>query len=473
MALDFPNNPTDGQTWEGDNGVVYTFNATGIDGGYWSGTSTGDGDGGGNSNIHIGENPPVSPAPGDLWWDESMDSGRLYIYYQDEGDQGNGNSSQWVEASPSGGFDKNENEYWMKGGSDLKPITDTDNVVIGGSNIRLNANGSAEFGEGRLKIGGTGTGTVILGTTMDWANGTGVGVYQAGGGKIAINCSSTASAFQVGFNGAETIKFLGNGTADFTGDVAVGGPSGGSATQGRIFLDTKGRIDLFRRTGDSDAECLQTFNTASEKTFIVYNTGNVKIGGTLPSAPNITLNADGTIFAAGYVINDLTTGNRIGQLGHSNGFNALSISGLGRRVVVQSSTDGTKGVQLDPNTTAWTAISSESRLKDIVGDPNKDQCWNLIRDIELKRYFYKDQEAEFKESGVPYLGPMADWLEIQDPELVIYNQEDEEGPIRTFNQGLLDMKALQALSTALTRIETLETANASLEARLTALEGAN
>ena len=62
------------------------------------------------------------------------------------------------------------------------------------------------------------------------------------------------------------------------------------------------------------------------------------------------------------------------------------------------------------------------------------------------------------------MGPMADWLEKQDPELVVYQEPDEDGPIRSFNQGLLEMKALQALSTALTRIE-------ALEAQLAALSG--
>ena len=42
---------------------------------------------------------------------------------------------------------------------------------------------------------------------------------------------------------------------------------------------------------------------------------------------------------------------------------------------------------------------------------------------------------------------------------------DEEGPLRTFHKPLLEMKALQALSTALTRIE-------ALEAEVNALKGA-
>ena len=42
----------------------------------------------------IGETPPSDPEVGQLWWNSSDDSGRLYVYYEDA------NSQQWVEASP-------------------------------------------------------------------------------------------------------------------------------------------------------------------------------------------------------------------------------------------------------------------------------------------------------------------------------------------------------------------------------------
>ena len=48
--------------------------------------------------VTVGETPPSTPADGDLWWNSSDDSGRLYVYY-DEGPVG---SKQWVEASPQG-----------------------------------------------------------------------------------------------------------------------------------------------------------------------------------------------------------------------------------------------------------------------------------------------------------------------------------------------------------------------------------
>jgi len=44
-------------------------------------------------SVYINTSPPVSPVPGDFWWDNEI--GRLLIYYND------GDTSQWVDASPA------------------------------------------------------------------------------------------------------------------------------------------------------------------------------------------------------------------------------------------------------------------------------------------------------------------------------------------------------------------------------------
>jgi hypothetical protein len=49
----------------------------------------------GGAAINVGAVPPASANNGNMWWDSI--SGRLFIYYTDT------DSSQWVEASPSGG----------------------------------------------------------------------------------------------------------------------------------------------------------------------------------------------------------------------------------------------------------------------------------------------------------------------------------------------------------------------------------
>lgn len=47
------------------------------------------------ASVTTSNTSPLSPTAGDLWWD--TDTGRLFVYYTDT------DSSQWVEASPSGG----------------------------------------------------------------------------------------------------------------------------------------------------------------------------------------------------------------------------------------------------------------------------------------------------------------------------------------------------------------------------------
>lgn len=59
--------------------------------GNWEPVSTNTGDF--KAIVFSGPNPPPAPVDGSLWWDSV--SGQLYVYYID------GNSSQWVEASPS------------------------------------------------------------------------------------------------------------------------------------------------------------------------------------------------------------------------------------------------------------------------------------------------------------------------------------------------------------------------------------
>ena len=71
-------------------GITWTWNNTL---GVWSTDISSASD-----DTAIGDTPPASPQEGDLWWNSSDDSGRLYVYY----DEGPGGSQQWVEASPQG-----------------------------------------------------------------------------------------------------------------------------------------------------------------------------------------------------------------------------------------------------------------------------------------------------------------------------------------------------------------------------------
>jgi hypothetical protein len=116
--------------------------------------------------------------------------------------------------------------------------------------------------------------------------------------------------------------------------------------------------------------------------------------------------------------------------------------------------------------TGWISASS-IRIKNVVDNVDPNQCWEFVKNISLKRYYYKDQPQE----GVTYLGPIAEEISALDSEMsIMTNQEDSEGKIPSYNEPLMHMKALAALQTALVRIETLEASNIDLLARVTALE---
>jgi hypothetical protein len=82
MALDFPSN-TSAPYIDPVSGLKYIFNA-----------SVGGWEAAIQPPAVVSDTAPTITIPGFLWWDS--ENGSLYVYYQDE------NSSQWVEAAPSG-----------------------------------------------------------------------------------------------------------------------------------------------------------------------------------------------------------------------------------------------------------------------------------------------------------------------------------------------------------------------------------
>lgn len=86
MPLNFPNSPTANQVFtDSGTGNRYIWDASRN---LWRYTANSF------SSVAIQTSAPGSPLPGALWWDSN--AGRMYIYYND------GDSGQWVEASPSG-----------------------------------------------------------------------------------------------------------------------------------------------------------------------------------------------------------------------------------------------------------------------------------------------------------------------------------------------------------------------------------
>ena len=139
---------------------------------------------------------------------------------------------------------------------------------------------------------------------------------------------------------------------------------------------------------------------------------------------------------------------------------------------------------------------SDIKLKENIVDANSQ--WDDLKAVQVRNYNFKEetgnpthtqigviaQELELVSPGLVYESPDRETVEIPaldengDPVLddngdpTFTTEERETGEVtKSVNYSVLYMKAVKALQEAMERIETLETANASLEARLTAFEG--
>ncbi len=497
--LDFPVATADGQVWTGTNGVIYTYVGTPPNG-YWQGI-TGEYAQDSNANIHVGDTPPPDPEPGNLWWDSSNDSGRLYMFYEDV------DSSQWVEASPSGtGEDGEDSEptLWDKNGNDLEPKVATDNVVIGGDKITLNAtNGSGSF----------------AGEINADSNIRTNGFVQSKGANALDGCWSGE------LNGAVTSNILADGRAEFAGNVKIGGtlPSAPNITlnangqasfaAGKISIDKHGSNDSYsvNNTSSDATEGHTSFGTWDPVNSVYTNrlnhngtaqflswsaltdapginitedasislklsssdinvgsgalrlysgliteaeslklqieaNGSINLGGLVRSDPNITLNQDGSAtFAAGrYTIASNGALNIYGDPAVTKLENFSSIGNTGRLVL--SRNDSTQAsFEITPSTLA----------------PGTSTV-----------YIFSDGTASF--AGTVTADNVTFNLEADDDTKYTATTNEDGEQTLVYNGAVLDVKALLlTLQTAASRIESLETTKASLEARLTALEGAN
>ena len=138
-------------------------------------------------------NPPLNPSDGNLWY--NADDGRLYVYYND------GNSSQWVDASPDGW---NEQEalggYVEKAGDNM-----TGDLTLGTDKVVLDAAaGTAVFNSSVTASAFIGDGSALTGLTVNpgtlpIASTTQAGIVQL---EDANNSTSTSTAATANANKA-------------------------------------------------------------------------------------------------------------------------------------------------------------------------------------------------------------------------------------------------------------------------------
>ena len=315
-----------------DAGVVKLTAGTGITLNPSSGTGTVEitSAGGGGTSVEVNDTPPQNPTEGDLWWDSSSDSGKLYVWYEDD------NSSQWVEASPSSGG----------GSGDLQTVTDAGNTTTNG----------AKFADGDIELKSDGSITAVTSgrqpnestLVLNNTNIDGYSIYSQsnGTGTFAV---STAGSVLIG-DAAGTVKttLSADGSASFAGAVDVGsfvdGTSGTRITNsGTIYLNGSGSNAVFNANAGN-----AVINADGSATFA----GNVNIGNAFTTA-RLALSAPYNqiglqVIAASGSINIAEFRNSSGDLHASvNGTGAATFSGIATAKGLNlKPTDGTGGIYI-------------------------------------------------------------------------------------------------------------------------------
>ena len=314
-------------------------------------------------------------------------------------------------------------------------------------------------------------------------NGDNLTLQGGTGGTVLRNHFNNTDLVTVSDVG--NLTTVGNITADgdltLTGDVECTSFISNNG-QAKVFLSSgDGAFYAYDSTDTSNPNCVinkdGTANFGSTSTGVddkagvkLYPFGNIEVqradgnggvgigiyGG---NSLRASISSDGSAKFNGLV--EITTQDRSGYSIQTN-----SPAGLNGYNVGQTSTQGSfylvqigngLGAYLPRDATAWSPVSSSEDAKDIL-PMSVDNSWDVIRDIELFNYYYKVNNEQHRANNPPYFGPMAHRLGKQDPDLLIDNEDG-----CTYNAGLLEMKALSALSTALSRIEELEAKVAALE----------
>jgi|MDSZ01.1.fsa_nt_gb hypothetical protein len=140
----------------------------------------------------------------------------------------------------------------------------------------------------------------------------------------------------------------------------------------------------------------------------------------------------------------------------SSGSSAFDISNNASNV-----TNGTQVFSVRENGDIYTAgntsvqaLSSERRLKENIELIDRSVSWATIKNTPYYTYNLIGQEG-------PRYGPIVD--EVPAEMVKETDLSDDQGPIRTFDNGMLNARLYVALQEAIAKIETLETKVAALE----------
>ena len=220
-----------------------------------------------------------------------------------------------------------------------------------------------------------------------------------------------------------------------------------SAGKGALGFYTSDNVDSSANNGEGDIT--ERIRVSSAGHLLVGRTSTITIAGD-PSDHNFEqLTNNGMVIACNC---DQANQRGIGIF-YTAGKNASDFFRCHVDTTPKVIINGSGNVQNANN--SYGAISDISLKENIVDAKSQ---WNDIKNIKVRNYNFKQSTGQ---STHTQIGVIAQELETVSPKLIETSEEDE---LKTVQYSVLYMKAVKALQEAQTRIETLETKVAALEA---------
>ena len=292
-------------------------------------------------------------------------------------------------------------------------------------------------------------------TTADGASSPTERLRIDSSGRLLVGATSAATSGSV----AQYAKFV------------LRGDTSGSTSAGIINL-ARGAGAASMSSGFSAGVITFSDNAGLEFGDIGFNADGTPSGSSTPGRFQVKTTSSGATTPTERL--RITSGGDLLSLNTDNGIVSRSTLSAGTSNTVfigqnsaSSITSGTNAIKIYTNGNIQNSNNSYGSLSDVTLKENivdANSQWADIKGIRVRNYNFKEDTGY---ETFTQLGVVAQELEEVSPGLV---NTDKEG-IKSVNYSVLYMKAFKALQEAITKIETLETQNSSLEARLTALEG--
>jgi len=382
------------------------------------------GGGGGGASVTTSDTAPVSPSDGDLWYDSV--GGRMYVYYDD------GDTSQWVDSAPQGGG--NAFSAKIEVGNTKAEVTDTGSdgafVVTTEGTERLRVDSA-----GRLLVGPDTAPSYRLTSSL---SSTGTSISSFATTDIALGLVNTGGAT---INQTLPILFrYADGTYNGNGLFAAIRESGTGRGQSFLFAPSDVNGNPAERMRITSAGVLLYGKTSDD---LSVNGWAIRSNGTSQLATNVA-------------------GGPVQRLNHNGG--------TATEYLIECWKNGSQkgSISVTSSATSYNT-SSDYRLKENVVPLTG--AADRLKQLSVHRFNFIEDPDNTVDGFLAH--------EAQDvvPECVTGTKDEVDAEGNPVYQGIDQSKLVPlltaALQEALTKIETLETQNASLEARLTALEGGN